>query len=410
MKKCNFLRVFAFFAVFFYSLFFCSSCDKAKKTDLEGMIPFVLLDGKDESSFMKGFDASMVYEIEANGGVYFDKNGNAVDIFSFLKSNGINWIRLRLWHSPDMMDKNLAGHNELSRTVEIAERIKKAGLNFLLDIHFSDCWTDPGNQKYPAAWDSVASVEQLQTLVSDYTTQILTELKKYPPDMIQLGNEINPGFLVTLSNATSIEEFAPISCSSYKNEETIDNFSKVFSSASAVVRTLCPNAKIMIHLASSKGDSLKWWFEKFEALDFDVIGLSYYPFEDHGTQAQLEQNIAELKSNYQKEVIIAETSWAWTNDWKDEKANVFYTEQEASGAERLTVLKAEGITVTVAESGQKQVLSSIINSCKKAGGSGVFYWGGDWIPCDNVPDTWENQALFDFDGKALPALEAFLEN
>ena len=89
---------------------------------------------------------------------------------------------------------------------------------------------------------------------------------------------------------------------------------------------------------------------------------------------------------------------------------MFYTEQEASGAEHLTVLKAEGITVTVSESGQKQVLSSIINSCKKAGGSGVFYWGGDWIPCDNVPDTWENQALFDFDGKALPALEAFLEN
>ena len=102
--------------------------------------------------------------------------------------------------------------------------------------------------------------------VSAYTEQVLTALKETPPDMIQLGNEINPGFLVTKSNAATIDDFAQISCSSYKSEETADNFNRVFSSAAATVRKLCPNAKIMVHLASSKGESLEWWFQKIKKI------------------------------------------------------------------------------------------------------------------------------------------------
>ncbi len=410
MKKQLLFRSIVFISIFFYSLSFCISCAGVEKSDGTEKAALVFFSGRKSSSFMHGFDASMVYEIEKNGGVYCDKNGNAADIFELLKKYGVNWIRLRLWHTPDMSDENLSGHNDLARTVETARRIKAAGLNFLLDIHFSDFWADPANQKYPAAWDSVSSIEELQNLVSTYTEKVLTALKETPPDMIQLGNEINPGFLVTKSNAATIEDFAQISCSSYKSEETAENFNQVFSSAAATVRKLCPNAKIMVHLASSKGESLEWWFQKVKKIDFDVIGLSYYPFENHGTQKELEQNIAELKADFQKEVVVAETSWAWTTGWNDEKSNVFYKDQEKSGAEKLTSLSASGITATASEAGQKAVLKSIIKSCKNAGGNGVFYWGGDWIPCNNVPSTWENQALFDFEGKILPAAEAFLED
>lgn len=408
MKKSFLFRISAFFAMSFYLFLFCVSCAGTEKSDRTEGAALVFFRDHSTSSFMRGFDASMVYEIEKNGGSYRDKKGNAVDVFALLKRHGINWIRLRLWHTPDMTDKNLSGHNDLARTVEMAKRIKDAGLSFLLDIHFSDSWADPGNQKYPATWDSVSSVEELQNFVAQYTAQVLIALKETPPDMVQLGNEINPGFLVTKSNAASIEDFAEISCSSYKSDETAENFKRVFSFAADVVRSLCPNAKIMVHLASSNGESLKWWFQKFKNIDFDVIGLSYYPFENHGTQKELEQNIAELKADFQKEVIVAETSWAWTTGWKDEKSNIFYIEQEESGAKKLTSLKDSGITAVASEYGQKAVLSSIIESCKNAGGSGVFYWGGDWISCDNVPSSWENQALFDFDGKILPAVDAFL--
>ena len=111
-----------------------------------------------------------------------------------------------------------------------------------------------------------------------------------------------------------------------------------------------------------------------------------------------------------KDVVVVETSWAWTTGWKDEKTNVFYTEQEKAGAEKLTELRTSGGTAAATKYGQKAVLASIIESCKRAGGIGVFYWGGDWISCDNVLSSWENQALFDFEGKITPAAEAFLEN
>jgi arabinogalactan endo-1,4-beta-galactosidase len=411
MKGCFSFRVLAFFLMLFSLFFFCNSCAGVEKSDRTDAVAAIFLtENYRSSSFMHGFDASMVYEIEKKGGIYRDKNGNSADIFALLKNYGVNWIRLRLWHTPDMDDVNLSGHNDLARTVEIARRIKDSGLGFLLDIHFSDTWADPGNQKYPAAWDSVSSVEELKNLVSDYTAHVLTSLKEVPPDMVQLGNEINPGFLVTASGAASVEDFAKISCSSYKSDETVKNFMEVFYSASKTVRKICPDAKIMVHLSSDKGESLRWWFQKFKKIDFDVIGISYYPFENHGTQKELEQNIAELKANFNKDVVVVETSWAWTTGWKDEKTNVFYTEQEKAGAEKLTELRTSGGTAAATKYGQKAVLASIIESCKRAGGIGVFYWGGDWISCDNVLSSWENQALFDFEGKITPAAEAFLEN
>jgi arabinogalactan endo-1,4-beta-galactosidase len=50
-------------------------------------------------------------------------------------------------------------------------------------------------------------------------------------------------------------------------------------------------------------------------------------------------------------------------------------------------------------------------------GLGVFWWDATWTGVegngwDNTDPTtgnaWENQALFDFDGKALPALSEYL--
>jgi arabinogalactan endo-1,4-beta-galactosidase len=51
-------------------------------------------------------------------------------------------------------------------------------------------------------------------------------------------------------------------------------------------------------------------------------------------------------------------------------------------------------------------------------GKGVFYWEPAWLGlpgCGWDPENpssgngWENQALFDFDGKALSSLDVFLE-
>jgi len=61
---------------------------------------------------------------------------------------------------------------------------------------------------------------------------------------------------------------------------------------------------------------------------------------------------------------------------------------------------------------QEAVFKAVIEATIQGGGSGVFYWGGEWISVNkddygSMGSSWENQALFDFEGKALPALELY---
>lgn len=411
-QKIKKIRRFStFFAILVFSAFLSCSAGEPTKTE-KGNSPL-------PKDFMRGFDASTVSQIEENGGIYRTASGTPKDIFEILKENGVNWIRLRLWHSPDATKS--AGDNTLQRTLKTAQRIKSKNLKFLLDIHYSDTWADPANQKRPAAWDSCTTIEELKEKVSEYTTEILETLKSAQPDMIQIGNEINPGMLVTYSNANSITEYAEPTCSSWKSEESAANLGIILSAAAESIRKFNPDIKIMIHLSSQKDDNLEWWLKKFPNLDFDCIGLSFYPYYEHGTLDSLKSNIKNLKENFKKEILVAETSWAWTDEWSDQTPNLFGNAQKIKGAENLKKYisgletsyiqeeakrtKRLGINATIKN--QAAVVKAIFNAVSESGGCGVFYWGGDWIPAQNIQINWENQAMFDFSGKALQSLSVF---
>lgn len=64
--------------------------------------------------------------------------------------------------------------------------------------------------------------------------------------------------------------------------------------------------------------------------------------------------------------------------------------------------------VSASVQNQTTVVKAIMEATSNAGGCGVFYWGGDWIPNSKIEDTWENQTLFDLEGKALESLNVFL--
>ena len=70
----------------------------------------------------------------------------------------------------------------------------------------------------------------------------------------------------------------------------------------------------MIHLdQGGRYFYLKDWFDRaFEAglSDFDVIGLSYYPFW-HGTFNDLKETTKKLIQDFKKPIILAETAHAW---------------------------------------------------------------------------------------------------
>lgn len=405
-------KISVFFTIIIFSAFLSCSAGEADKTEQKNLsLP---------EDFMRGFDASMVSQVEENGGIYRSEDGSPKDIFKILKENGVNWIRLRLWHSPDATKS--AGDNTLERTFQIAKRIKANDLKFLLDIHYSDTWADPANQKRPAAWDSCATIAELSEKVSEYTTMVLETLKSAQPDMVQIGNEINPGMLLTNSSANSITEYAEPTCSSWKSDESAKNLGVILAAASESVRKFNPDIKIMIHLSSQKDDNLEWWFKKFPNLDFDYIGLSYYPYYEHGTLDELKSNIKNLKEKTGKQILVAETSWAWTDEWSDQTPNLFGDTQKIQGAKNLKnyikKIKIQTSTCTdtngteenginATQENQTAVIQAILNAVSTSGGCGVFYWGGDWIPAQNIQNNWENQAMFDFSGKALKSLKVF---
>lgn len=381
------------------------------------------LESQISTDFIRGFDASTVDFLEEHGATYYNEQGKKQDIFEILKEHGVNWVRLRIWHDPSK--NNEAGDNTLERTIRTAKRAKSQGMQFLLDFHYSDTWADPGNQKRPSAWDGASTIEELSKNVHDYTKRILLELKKAGvlPDMVQLGNEINPGFCTTLSDGSK----SPFSVSSWENDdEGNKNLAALLSAASSAVHEVDPHIRRMIHLASANVNGwtdLSWWFGRIKFHDYESIGLSWYPFENHGTLADLRANISTLKKTQKKDVFVVETSWPWTFDksGKDGQSNyVWYdkgveavarlADSKNSALKKISIIKWNGKKcVEASVENQAVVLAAVMEATEQAGGRGVFYWGGDWIcdPAGKISNNWENQALFDLDGKCLPSMNVF---
>jgi arabinogalactan endo-1,4-beta-galactosidase len=166
--------------------------------------------------------------------------------------------------------------------------------------------------------------------------------------------------------------------------------------------------KLMVHLANGGDNALYRSF--FDSLivenkvnDFDIIGLSYYPFW-HGKLEQLENNMNDVSARYNKDVVVVETAMGFTNDGFDAQKNCYGPNEEKIGGYNSSV------------QGQATGIRNIMEAVSKVNnkrGMGVFYWEPDWIPTPGVGwkhgegNEWENLAMFDFKGNALESLNVF---
>jgi beta-galactosidase len=244
---------------------------------------------------MLGADISFLPELEARGMKFFDK-GVQKDVFEILKDHGFNYVRLRIFTDParDSGYSPGKGFCDLAHTREMAKRIKAAGMKFLLDFHYSDYWADPGKQYKPAAWRG-EDFTRLQQSVYNYTREVMLSLKNQgtPPDMVQVGNEINHGMIWPEGHVRSFDSLAQL----------------VYAGIEAVNET-DPGAAIMLHMAlGGQNDESHFFLDNMlrRKVPFDVIGLSYYP-KWHGTLADLKYNVDELSETYQKDIIVVEYS------------------------------------------------------------------------------------------------------
>jgi len=367
-------------------------------------------------SFIKGMDVSTLPELEKAGVSYFE-NGEEKELLDILKNNGVNLIRLRIWNDP--YDESGCvyggGGNDFDSVLKMAKKIRGKGMMFLLDFHYSDFWTDPKKQVKPKKWKTLSG-EALKEALYQYTEKTLMELKKngLMPDMVQVGNEITNGLLWPDGQLPA-----------YRNKETEQperDYKKMFSlleQGTRAVRNADSGTKIILHLDYGGDNGLyREWFDaaKERDVDYDIIGLSYYPYW-HGTLEELEANLQDISQRYQKDVLVMETSYGFTLE-EHEGCSLLFTRESAE--------QTKYPPSPQGQAGFIKDLAGCIRRVKDGRGKGFIYWEPAWIPSknstwatiegqnymgDSAPEgnTWANQALFDYDGNALPALAAIKE-
>lgn len=361
-------------------------------------------------NWVKGMDISSLSEVERCGGKFFDKgvSGDAMDI---LKKYGMNMIRLRLWNDPFTRDgiSYGAGGCDINTVLALAKRAKEKGIGYLLTFHYSDCWADPGKQIPPKAWAHM-NAKELERAVYTYTMETLQRCRKEElvPQIVAVGNEVSNGLLWPSGKIPDYE-----------------NIARFISAGIRAVRDFDDRIGVMIHLDNGGNNELyRRWFDQYinnAGEDFDYIGLSYYPFW-HGTPEMLKKNMHDIALRYHKKLILTEVSMGFTLEDYNEYENLPDHMRKGMAAK---VELAEKVPFAMTPEGQARFMGEvlrIVSSVPKGLGKGFFYWEPAWLPVPGsgwatkesveymkekgpYGNEWANQALFDYNGNALPALE-----
>lgn len=388
-SRCYLLRyLFTFTAVLLILLIINSHLILPKASSEIRINPVQNLPG----DFIRGVDLSEVPWILELGGKFYDETGVEKDILDILAESGVNWIRLRIWNNPyDEQGRPYGGGNcDLYRITDFAAKAKSKGFKILVNFHYSDWWADPSKQNKPKDWVNLTFNELVEAVYNwTYSALRYMQINNALPDMVQVGNEINNGFLWP--------------------EGRIENwtqFTILLKSAVKAIRDIDTRIRVVIHLAGVRSDLYMSFILRLinSNVDFDVIAISFYPYW-HGSMDDFRKLVKTLSENFDKEIIVAETAYAWTLDDADGHSNLFGSRDlEVRGGYKASI------------QGQASFIRDLIEILHVEGGSkalGVFYWGAGWIPHPGAGwktgegNPWENQALFDFNGKALASLKVF---
>jgi len=359
------------------------------------------LTGTTQAQKYVGGDLSMLPQYEKENATYLDKDGQSIgDVLTFLKEQGWNTVRVRLFADPSK-DADKAVCQDLEYVKALGKRIKDAGLNFMLDFHYSDTWADPGHQTFPSAWAVYSWLPQ--ETVYKYTKECLEQLSAAgaTPELIQTGNEISFGMLWGFVHDGVYEEWEQFGGGLKANDAWTaytdyhwDNLAEMLKAASKACREVCPEARIIIHTEQcANNPTLDVAFFKRIAqyeIDYDIIGTSYYPYFK-GELSNLDKGLTELEKNFPgKQIQVVETGYP--SKWEVPGTTFDYTK-----------------TYPYSHEGQRKYTADLIQTLKKhpqVNGLNWWYAEANAKGCTgSLADGWYNASLFDNEtGRALPAL------
>jgi len=366
----------------------------AAGTVLSGALPAsasVEPDTSQQGLRIRGADLSFTPQLEAVG-VQFRDRGAVRPVERIFADHGANYVRLRIWTNPP------AGYSTEATALAMARRARNAGMRVLLDLHYSDFWADPGHQTTPAAWQD-QDLPTLAETVRSYTRGLIRDFTRAgaPVDMVQIGNEITAGMLWPLGQI-------------YQSDGA--HWTEIATLLNAGIAGAREGARghplqVMLHIdrGGDNGGSV-WFYDHILAagvVDFDVIGLSYYPFW-HGPLAALQGNLNDLSPRYGKDLVVVEAAYPWTTGNGDDLANFVDSDSQLpDGA--LYPATPQG------QAGYFAALRGVLAQVPGGLGAGFFDWEPEWIPGvgwePGAGNPNDNLTMFDWQGNALPSLAVF---
>lgn len=344
------------------------------------------------AEWFDGGDVSTLPVLEAHGAIFQAVDDKSGDVIHIMRTAGANCFRLRLFVEPS--GKNTLT-NDLTYTLRLAQRVKESGATLMLSFHYSDIWANPEHQSVPKPWSNLTG-SVLAQRVEDYTAATLRVFGSAGvlPDLVQVGNEINHGMLWPYGKLNGADE------------DAWNRFAALLKAGVRGVRKATPPGKhirIVLHSASAGSiDGTRAFLQNLQkhGVDYDVLGLSYYPWWS-GSVDRLRQNIHQIAGEFQKEVLIAETAYPWRSPDRNSPLN-----------------PGKGVWTSWAwpptPEGQMQFLRDVetaVAAAPQGRGLGVLWWHPESVYMRGVNNDFQgNTALFDSQGRALPALRVLADH
>ena len=341
---------------------------------------------------VRGADLSFTLQLEA-AGCRFTDQGRTAPVEQLLAARGINTVRLRAWVNPP------AGYSNLASALTLGRRAYDVGCKILLDLHYSDFWADQSNQTTPTAWRN-QDLATLSNTVRTYTRDAVVAFaaQRTPLDMIQIGNEVTSGMLW------------PVGLVYSRDQEHWDGFVQLLNAGLDGAREgATAPLQTMVHIDCG-GDNgcARYFYDNItrRGVDFDLIGLSYYPFW-HGPLVTLSSNLNDLAMRYGKNVIVVETSYPWTLPAADGVDYYAARPDQLPDVARFPATPA-------GQAAYFEALRSTVESVPQDRCRGFLVWEPQWLPGVGwglgEDNPYANLTMFDWRGAGLPSLEVFRAN
>jgi arabinogalactan endo-1,4-beta-galactosidase len=337
-----------------------------------------------------GADLSFAGQMADCGALYRDSDGQLKGIYTIFHQHGANLVRVRLWN-----DGNKSKYSNLNDVIRTMRNAKAEGMQVLLDFHYADSWADGGKQPIPKDWEDITDTGKLADTLYQYTYYILTTLARQDlmPEMVQVGNEINPEMLQKPGPVPANGDIAVKPAINWaRNAALINAGIRAVQDAGKATGT---HPRIMLQIAQP--ENVEPWFAdatRAGVTGYDMIGISYYGYQwSKLGLAQTGATIRRLRIAYpDKDVMLVETAYPWNSD--------------PAGVHSNLSAKALLPGYPATPEGQKKFLVDLTRTVLEAGGDGINYWAPDLVPnkCD-ARNRGSTTALFNFDSQLLPGID-----